>query len=90
MLQPVGPPSGRPTSTTPASRSANGTTVAVATDQILELAVPFARLDRKPGDPIRFYVELLKGEPSLDRAPREGIFELTVPSPDFERIMWQV
>ena len=59
----------------------NGTTVAVATGQILELAVPFARLDRKPGEPIRFYVELLKGETSLDRAPREGIFELAVPSP---------
>jgi len=68
----------------------NGTTVAVATGQILELAVPFARLDRQPGESIRFYVELLKGETSLDRAPREGIFELSVPSADFERIMWQV
>ena len=28
---------------------ANGTTVAVATGQILELAVPFARLERTPG-----------------------------------------
>ncbi|MBV8130519.1 MAG: hypothetical protein JO114_22955, partial [Planctomycetaceae bacterium] len=62
----------------------------VATGQILELAVPFARLDRQPGESIRFYVELLKGETSLDRAPREGIFELSVPSADFERIMWQV
>ena len=62
----------------------------MATGKILELAVPFGRLGLKPGDPIRFYVELLGGEPSLDRAPREGIFELTVPSPDFERIMWQV
>ena len=41
------------------------------------------------GDPIRFYVELVAGHTSLDRAPREGIFELTAPSPDFERIMWQ-
>ena len=40
---------------------ANGTTVQVATGAILELAVPFARLDLKPGDPIRFYVELLQG-----------------------------
>jgi alpha-amylase/alpha-mannosidase (GH57 family) len=69
---------------------ANGTTVSVATGQILELAAPFCRLDRKIGEPLRFYVELLKGETSLDRAPREGIFELTVPSPDFERILWQV
>jgi hypothetical protein len=69
---------------------ANGTTVAVATGQILELAVPFNRLERSPGEPVRFYVELLKGETSLDRAPREGIFELKVPCADFERIMWQV
>jgi hypothetical protein len=69
---------------------ANGSTIAVATGEILEMAVPFARLERMPGDPIRFYVELLKGESSVDRAPRDGIFELTAPCPDFERIMWQV
>jgi alpha-amylase/alpha-mannosidase (GH57 family) len=69
---------------------ANGTTIPVATAAIVELAIPFARLDLKPGDPIRFYVEAHKGDSSLDRAPREGIFELAAPSPDFERIMWQV
>jgi alpha-amylase/alpha-mannosidase (GH57 family) len=68
----------------------NGTTIQVATDAILELAVPFTRLDLKAGDPIRFYIELQTGDSSLDRAPREGIFELMAPSPDFERIMWQV
>lgn len=68
----------------------NGASVETATDRILELAVPFERLGLSAGDPVRFYVELLKGESSLDRAPREGIFELTAPSPDFERIMWQV
>jgi alpha-amylase/alpha-mannosidase (GH57 family) len=70
--------------------SSNGSTVEVATDRILELAAPFGRLGLKPGDLVRFYVELLAGDASLDRAPREGIFELIVPSPDFERIMWQV
>ncbi len=70
--------------------SSNGTTVETATGKILELAVPFGRLGLKAGDGIRFYVELLGGHSSLDRAPREGIFELTVPTPDFERIMWQV
>ncbi len=69
---------------------ANGTTVQAATDAIFEMGIPFARLELKAGDSIRFYVELLKGDTSLDRAPREGIFELVVPSPDFERIMWQV
>lgn len=70
--------------------AANGTTVEVASDRILELGVPFARLGLQPEQPVRFYVELLKGDASLDRAPREGIFELAVPTPDFERIMWQV
>jgi alpha-amylase/alpha-mannosidase (GH57 family) len=68
----------------------NGTTVNVATGRILEMAVPFTRLERKPGEPVRFYVEVLKGDASIDRAPREGVFEITVPCPDFERIMWQV
>ena len=70
--------------------SGNGAVVAVATGKILELAVPFGRLGLKAGDPIRFYIEVLSTDASLDRAPREGIFELTVPGPDFERIMWQV
>jgi hypothetical protein len=69
---------------------ANGRTIPVATGAVCELGIPFARLDRSPGDPIRFYVELSRGESSLDRAPREGVFELVAPSPDFERILWQV
>ena len=71
------------------STSGGETTVETACGKVFELAVPFRRLDLEAGDPIRFYVELLDGDTSLDRAPREGIFELTVPSPDFERIMWQ-
>jgi alpha-amylase/alpha-mannosidase (GH57 family) len=70
--------------------TANGDTVQVATGYVLELAVPFARIDRTPGDPIRFYVELFKGDSSLDRAPREGVLELATPSHDFEKILWQV
>jgi alpha-amylase/alpha-mannosidase (GH57 family) len=70
--------------------SGNGTTVEVATGKILELAVPFGRLGLRADDPIRFYVELIQAESSIDRAPREGIFELSVPTPDFERILWQV
>jgi hypothetical protein len=70
--------------------SSNGTVVEAATGKIVELAIPFGRLGLKAGDMVRFYVELLSHDASLDRAPREGIFELTVPSSDFERIMWQV
>ena len=52
----------------PGCPTVNGDTVQVATGSILEMAVPFARLDRTPGDPIRFYVELFRGDSSLDRA----------------------
>jgi alpha-amylase/alpha-mannosidase (GH57 family) len=68
----------------------NGTTIEASTGAIFEMAVAFARLELRPGETIRFYIELLRGPASLDRAPREGIFELVAPSPDFERIMWQV
>lgn len=67
-----------------------GEAIEVACGKILELAIPFVELGLKPGDPIKFYVELMAAEASLDRAPREGIFELSVPSSDLERIMWQV
>jgi hypothetical protein len=74
----------------PGCPTINGDTVQVATGTILEMAVPFDRLDRAPGDPIRFYVELYQGDSSLDRAPREGVLELTTPSAEFEKILWQV
>ena len=51
---------------------ANGTTVEAATGKILELAVPFGRLGLKPGDPIRFYVELLEGRREPRPAPARG------------------
>jgi alpha-amylase/alpha-mannosidase (GH57 family) len=62
----------------------------VGIDQIVELAVPFERLGLKVDEPIQFFIELLQGDQSRDRAPREGAIFLTCPSPDFEQIMWNV
>jgi hypothetical protein len=62
----------------------------VAVDQIIELAAPFDLLDVAVGQSIQFYVELLQGPHSLDRAPHAGALALSRPSPDFERIMWDV
>jgi alpha-amylase/alpha-mannosidase (GH57 family) len=64
--------------------------VAVGIDRIVELAIPFALLGTKVDQPIQFYVELIEGKQSRDRAPREGTINLTCPSPDFEQIMWDV
>ncbi len=59
-------------------------------DRIVELAVPFDRLGVGVNQPVQFYVEILEGGQSRDRAPREGAIYLPRPSPDFERIMWDV
>jgi alpha-amylase/alpha-mannosidase (GH57 family) len=64
--------------------------VQVAIDRIVEASIPFARLGLKVDQPIQFFVELLEGDQSRERAPREGAIGLTCPSPDFEQLMWDV
>jgi hypothetical protein len=64
--------------------------VRAAVGQIVEMAVPFALLNIHANDPMQFYVELLEGVQSRDRAPREGAIQLLVPTPEFEQIMWDV
>jgi alpha-amylase/alpha-mannosidase (GH57 family) len=61
-----------------------------AVGQIVELAVPFALLNIQPDQPMQFYVELLEGVQSRDRAPREGAIHLLCPTAEFEQIMWDV
>jgi alpha-amylase/alpha-mannosidase (GH57 family) len=59
-------------------------------DRIAEAAIPFDLLGVAVDAPVQFFVELLYAEQSRDRAPRQGAFGLTRPSPDFEQIMWDV
>ena len=58
-------------------------------EQIVELTIRFSDLKALPNTPLQWYVEVLGEKQSLDRAPREGVMEMSVPSADFERIMWQ-
>ncbi|HID20846.1 MAG TPA: alpha-amylase/alpha-mannosidase, partial [Planctomycetaceae bacterium] len=71
-------------------RSVAKAAVSVAVERILELSVLFRDLKRESEQPVQFYVEAFSNRQSVERAPREGVIELTVPSPDFEMIMWQV
>jgi alpha-amylase/alpha-mannosidase (GH57 family) len=64
--------------------------IRVGLDKVLELALPFKLLLVKPDQPLEFFIELLQGTQSRDRAPREGVIHLTCPTPDFEQIMWDV
>ncbi len=64
--------------------------VEAAVEQIAELAVPFDALGVAVDGPVQFFVELLHGGQSRDRAPRQGAIALTRPSRDFELMMWDV
>ena len=64
--------------------------VELGLDRIVELAVPFERLGVTADQPLAFFVELLQGGQSRERAPREGAIHLLCPSPEFEQIMWDV
>jgi hypothetical protein len=61
-----------------------------ALDQIFELAMPFQTLGLTVGMTVEFYVELCVEERVLERAPAAGAIRFDAPSPDFERILWQV
>ena len=64
--------------------------VQLGIDRIAEMAIPFKLLGIEIQRPLHFYVELLEGRQSRDRAPREGAIHLTRPTADFERVMWDV
>ena len=80
----------KPPKSTDVPPSETATCLQLGMDQIMELAVPFEPLGVPVDGPIQFFVELLQGRQSRDRAPREGTINLTCPSPDFEQIMWDV
>ncbi len=65
-------------------------TVEASVDQIVEAAVPFEALGVAVDGPVQFFVEVLRGGRSHDRAPRQGAIALARPSPHFELIMWDV
>lgn len=64
--------------------------VQIGIERIAEVAIPFSILNVQSKQPIQFFVELLEGRQSRDRAPREGAIYLTRPTADFERVMWDV
>ncbi|MBI2825327.1 MAG: alpha-amylase/alpha-mannosidase [Planctomycetia bacterium] len=60
-----------------------------AADTILEVAIPFRSLGVSVDAPLHFIVELVAQDQSIERLPYEGAIETSVPSPDYELIMWQ-
>lgn len=64
------------------------TLTGAAVRDIVELEVPFADLAAAVGDELRFSVEIRRNGEEVERSPWRGHLSVTVPSPDFETMMW--
>jgi hypothetical protein len=60
----------------------------VAVLDIFEIGIPFSDLQAKENDEINFYVSIIKNGEEIERCPWRGYMSLTVPTPDFEAMMW--
>jgi alpha-amylase/alpha-mannosidase (GH57 family) len=60
-----------------------------AADLIFECAIPWRALGVSTDAPVQFCVELIQENQPIERVPQEGAIETSVPSPDYELIMWQ-
>ena len=62
----------------------------IGVKKTIEFAVGFDQLGLKAGDPVRFHVRIHKGHIEMERWPRDGYIEFSVPGEDFEATMWFV
>jgi hypothetical protein len=58
--------------------------------KIIEFALYFDQLGLQTGDHLRFHVTVHKGRIEIERWPRSGYIEVSVPGEDFEGTMWFV
>jgi len=57
---------------------------------VIEVSCPFRALGFAENEPVGLFVELIRNNEIIERAPRAGGVEFDVPTPDFEKISWQV
>jgi alpha-amylase/alpha-mannosidase (GH57 family) len=62
--------------------------VNAAAVDVLECAIQFRDIQAKERDELNLFVAVRKGSEQLERCPWRGYISLTVPSPDFEAMMW--
>ena len=60
----------------------------VALQDIFEIGISFNDLDAKERDEIHLFISIMKNSEEMERCPWRGFIMLTVPSPDFESMMW--
>ena len=60
----------------------------IAIGDILECAIPFQDIKAKERDELNVFLSLRKDGENVERCPWRGYITLTVPTPDFEAMMW--
>ncbi len=60
----------------------------VAFLDIFEIGIPFADLKAKKEDEIHLFISISKDNEEMERCPWRGHLNITVPTPDFEALMW--
>ncbi|MCJ7483560.1 MAG: glycoside hydrolase family 57 protein [Thermodesulfovibrionales bacterium] len=60
----------------------------VAAEDIFEMKVPFSALNATEKDEISLSISVMKNGEEIERCPFRGHITLTVPTPDFEAMMW--
>lgn len=63
--------------------------LAVAVQDILECAIPFRDIKAAERDELHFFITVTEGGAEIERCPLRGYITVTVPTPDFEAMMWQ-
>lgn len=60
----------------------------VAMQDVLEIAVPFKDIQAEEKDELNLFMSAVRGNEEIERCPWRGYIAITVPTPDFEAIMW--
>lgn len=60
-----------------------------AAASILEVSIPWRNLGVSPQSALQFYIDLIRDKQTIERIPNEGMITTTVPTPEFELMMWQ-
>ncbi len=60
----------------------------VAVREIFEIGVPFSYLKAKEGDEINLFISIRKAAEEVERCPSRGHISVTVPTENFEAMMW--
>jgi alpha-amylase/alpha-mannosidase (GH57 family) len=60
----------------------------IAINDIFEIAIPFHDLQAKENDELTLFMKILKHGEEIERCPWRGYITCTVPTPDFESLLW--